>query len=608
MALIKEKSLINKKAFNLPPLPSDVVSWAQFQEEIYRLSQQPDWTQFSAIIDNIWKGEKEEIQDIGSRIINVVHEWTGYKFTSKAPIYRDDQLATELSLRCTQRESHLKALGLLLDGLTTGSDIRTETVPCHSAGKITFDHRSCRVSVQLCHDSTQSPLKANIPTKWTQYIIERQTWDPDTLWDEIMKESEQSGGNPLWFDKASLESYLTELTRKPEERRGASSNTLPIPGVLSVDGDNVNGACPSPPMQGQDRNASVICVQGSDLSGIFPPLPSGSLSSTLLEDKLRILGQQPDHIELSMIIDNIWKGEKKEIRDAYLQITALIHAHTGYKFVATTRKYSEKQLVTTMNLHCIQRDTDHQAAQRLRCRRPKMRITERFECHGKAKMTFDHRSRQISLQIVHYKRHPPYMNTSLPTKWAQYVFDRQNSDLDTLWDEMVNQNNQEGGRLLPFTKTAVKRYIDHLLRNNESSGMGSDNEPNTRPEGDDDSNDPCPPPAFIDEEHDEMDIDTWADEGDSIPPVLPPLKDSDESSNEGPDDHGAILPGSSREVSQEVNGNIREERDDERIKVALDFLTSLGRDMDPDEAEEFDASLLILKRVIRRHQQRSWMA
>ncbi|CAG8736469.1 5213_t:CDS:2, partial [Acaulospora colombiana] len=210
--------------------------------------------------------------------------------------------------------------------------------------------------------------------------------------------------------------------------------------------------------------------------------------------------------------------------------------------------------------------------------------------------------------LVHRSSHPAYMNTSLPSKWAHYILERQDSDLDTLWEEMVDQNNQAGGDPFPFTKGTVKHYMDHLLRTNDTGNVGSDNEPNIGLEGDDTTYDPCPPPAFMDEELEGMDIDTWADEGDSIPPVLPPGKDSDDNDDEEPEYYGAISPGPLGEMSQEVNGKSYDEGDNQQIKAALDLLASLGHDMEPDEVEEFDASLLILKRVIRRHQQRIRMA
>jgi hypothetical protein len=86
-----------------------------------------------------------------------------------------------------------------------------------------------------------------------------------------------------------------------------------------------------------------------------------------------------------------------------------------------------KSTSTLMYLRCEQRQTYYRATQRLHSNFVEARADakmERFPCHGKGKLVFNHHSRQVSLQISHQCCHPPYMNTSIPEKWARYIMER----------------------------------------------------------------------------------------------------------------------------------------------------------------------------------------
>ncbi|CAG8699748.1 440_t:CDS:2, partial [Acaulospora colombiana] len=190
----KEKILVNKEEIDdLPPLSSNAVSWEQFQDNVHRLGQQPDQIRFSAVISDLWDGGNEEIHDVGSQIMTIIFQWTGYKFISKK-----NPLTTTIKLICTQREPQRKATqSHQLNGLTAENDSQVDTFPCRGAGRITFDFRSCR---------------ASIPTKWTQYILERQTWNPNRLWNDIVKENKQRGGGSPLVQQSFFEDQYTPTT------------------------------------------------------------------------------------------------------------------------------------------------------------------------------------------------------------------------------------------------------------------------------------------------------------------------------------------------------------------------------------------------------------
>ncbi|PVF97428.1 hypothetical protein CPB86DRAFT_452032 [Serendipita vermifera] len=166
-----------------------------------------------------------------------------------------------------------------------------------------------------------------------------------------------------------------------------------------------------------------------------PPLPSKIVSFKALKEELRLLGQQPEWSHFSIVINDLWQGEDEGMRSICAQLSTLIHKHTGYKFTSRNIRNSKRHLTTTFQLQCIQRDTNHMAAQRHRSDLLNISSVirmERFPCNGWGKAVFHHRPRQVSLHLSHQTAHPPYMNTTIPVKWAEYITGRQDWDPDTV--------------------------------------------------------------------------------------------------------------------------------------------------------------------------------
>ncbi|CAG8782656.1 14720_t:CDS:1, partial [Acaulospora colombiana] len=63
-------------------LPSKIVSFTALEEELRRLGQQAGWTDFSIVVHDLWQGEDEGMRRICLELSTLVHEHTGYKFTS----------------------------------------------------------------------------------------------------------------------------------------------------------------------------------------------------------------------------------------------------------------------------------------------------------------------------------------------------------------------------------------------------------------------------------------------------------------------------------------------------------------------------------------------
>ncbi|PVF97432.1 hypothetical protein CPB86DRAFT_452310 [Serendipita vermifera] len=159
-----------------------------------------------------------------------------------------------------------------------------------------------------------------------------------------------------------------------------------------------------------------------------PALPSKILSFKAFEDEMRPLGQHKNWTRFSAAINDIWDGDGERIRAISSQIIALVHQHTGYKFISTRLKNTYSNLISTVVLHCTQRDSDKKAAQRLHSdilqAKSEIRM-ERFPCGGTGKIMFYHQSRHVALHLAHLVSHPSYIGTSIPTQWAKYIMERQ---------------------------------------------------------------------------------------------------------------------------------------------------------------------------------------
>ncbi|CAG8752167.1 3423_t:CDS:2, partial [Acaulospora colombiana] len=137
--------------------------------------------------------------------------------------------------------------------------------------------------------------------------------------------------------------------------------------------------------------------------------------------------------------------------------------------------------------------------------------TKRFLCNGKGIIIFDRQSRQVSVQLSHQSRHPPYLSTGIPAKWIKFIIERQDWHFsDLLWKAIVEENERNGNGPLLFTEKMVTNFFGRFLVNRKGKG----------------------------DVYDEIDIDTWVYEGDYIPS---PVNDGNAGEDEGPEDEGPIV-------------------------------------------------------------------
>ncbi|PVF97431.1 hypothetical protein CPB86DRAFT_452309 [Serendipita vermifera] len=163
--------------------------------------------------------------------------------------------------------------------------------------------------------------------------------------------------------------------------------------------------------------------------------PSKVVSVVAFEEELCQLAKQDVWTQFSVAIHDIWKGDDEQMRPVSSRIIALIHVHTGYKFIAACLNPSKDILTTSLLIYCIQRDTAQSAAKRLipDVHKPKGSAQmEKFPCQGSGKLVFDRKSLQVFLYMSHQSRHPPYTNISIPKKWTEYISERQDWDSDNV--------------------------------------------------------------------------------------------------------------------------------------------------------------------------------
>ncbi|PVF97430.1 hypothetical protein CPB86DRAFT_826498 [Serendipita vermifera] len=277
------------------------------------------------------------------------------------------------------------------------------------------------------------------------------------------------------------------------------------------------------------------------------PRPSKLITFVAFKEEMRLLGQRPDWRQFDAAISDLWKGDSEEIRSVCSQISDLIHEHTGYKFIPQHAKgYIKGALQVRVCLSCKQRETCRRPV-----RNPNQEISktdnrypiQEFPCEGKGTIIFTHQSRQVFVQLSHQTGHPPYMQTNIPGKWVKFIIKRYDwyfSDL--LWKAIVEENERNGNGPLLFTERMVGQFLAKFFINRKGKDkVALDHllELCVRSDNDPDYNSPCPPPAFIGEGYDDMDLGTWVHDGDYLPSL--PVNDGNDGEDERPEDEDPII-------------------------------------------------------------------